>query len=206
MACLLRNVPSRSCTPHLQARLWRFIVWKQTDRWPVFLQVAFFTYNNVHHNIIGGGLTKMNKKKTGWKHKLFLEMTAYWINVVYLTISFAVFTSYRRLILAHYDITYSNRGISLIKALVLAKVIMVGSLFHFGRRLENKPLIFLTLSKSVMFTLWVALLSSRPYADFSTGRARLEHRITFWAKARMNFSPSVWLCLSLLYPPLPSRN
>lgn len=86
-------------------------------------------------------------------------MTAYWINVVYLTILFAVFTSYRRRILANYDISYSNWGISLIKALVLAKVIMVGSLFHFGRSLENKPLIFLTLYKSVMFTLWVALFA-----------------------------------------------
>ena len=70
-----------------------------------------------------------------------------------------MFTSYRRLILANYDISYSNWGISLIKALVLAKVIMVGSLFHFGRSLENKPLIFLTLYKSVMFTLWVALFA-----------------------------------------------
>jgi hypothetical protein len=78
---------------------------------------------------------------------------------VYLTILFAVFTSYRRLILAHYDITYSNWGISLIKALVLAKVIMLGSLFHFGRSLENKPLIFATLYKSFIFTLWVALFA-----------------------------------------------
>jgi hypothetical protein len=104
-------------------------------------------------------MTEMKEEKAGWKHKLFLEMTAYWINVVYLTILFAVFTSYRRLILANYDISYSNWGISLIKALVLAKVIMVGSLFHFGRSLENKPLIFLTLYKSVMFTLWVALFA-----------------------------------------------
>ena len=102
---------------------------------------------------------KTNVEKAGWKDKLFLEMTAYWINVMYLTILFAVFTSYRRLILANYDISYSNWGISLIKALVLAKVIMVGSLFHFGRSLENKPLIFLTLYKSVMFTLWVALFA-----------------------------------------------
>ncbi len=101
----------------------------------------------------------MNEKKAGWKQKLFLEMTAYWINVAYLTILFAVFTSYRRLILANYDISYSNWGVSLIKALVLAKVIMVGSLFHFGRSLENKPLIFSTLFKSGLFTLWVALFA-----------------------------------------------
>jgi hypothetical protein len=79
-------------------------------------------------------------KKADWKRKLFLEMTAYWINVAYLTLLFAVFTSYRRLILANYDITYSNWGISFIKAMVLAKVVMVGGLFHFGRALEKKPL------------------------------------------------------------------
>ena len=104
-------------------------------------------------------MTKKNEEKTGWKHRLFLEMTAYWINVLYLTILFAVFTSYRRLILAQYNIGYSNWGISLIKALVLAKVVMVGGIFHFGRGLENKPLIFSTLFKSVLFTLWVAIFA-----------------------------------------------
>ncbi len=102
---------------------------------------------------------KTNEGKTGWKQKLFLEMTAYWINVFYLTILFAAFTSYRRLILANYDISYSNWGISFIKALVLAKVIMVGELFHFGRSLETKPMIFPTLFKSVVFTLWMALFA-----------------------------------------------
>jgi hypothetical protein len=104
-------------------------------------------------------MTKTNIEKAGWKHKLFLEMTAYWINVLYLSLLFAVFTSYRRLILANYDISYSNWGISVIKALVLAKVIMVGSLFHFGRSLEKKPMILPTLFKSVLFTLWVALFA-----------------------------------------------
>ena len=104
-------------------------------------------------------MTKTNMEKEGWKHKLFLEMTAYWINVAYLTLLFAVFTSYRRLILAHYDISYSSWGISLIKALVLAKVIMVGSLFHFDRVLENKPMILPTLLKSFLFTFWVGLFA-----------------------------------------------
>jgi len=104
-------------------------------------------------------MTKANQEKVDWKRKLFLEMTAYWINVLYLTALFAVFTSYRRLILANYNIGYSNWGISLIKALVLAKVIMVGSMFHIGRRLENKPLILPTLFQSVVFTIWVMLFA-----------------------------------------------
>jgi len=102
-------------------------------------------------------MSNANKKKTGWRHKLLHEMIEYWINVLYLAIFFSVFTSYRRIILAHYQISYANWGISLIKALVLAKVIMAGGLFQFGRSLEDKPLIFPTLFKTFSFTLWVAL-------------------------------------------------
>jgi len=42
-----------------------------------------------------------------------------------------------------------------IKALILAKLIMIGDLFRFGRRLDHKVLIFPTLFKTVVFTLWV---------------------------------------------------
>jgi hypothetical protein len=66
------------------------------------------------------------EKMADLKHKIFLEMTAYWINILYFTLVFAAFTSYRRLIPAHYYISYENWGVSLIKALVLAKVIMIG--------------------------------------------------------------------------------
>ena len=102
----------------------------------------------------------MSEDKAGLKQKLFLEMTAYWINVAYLTLLFSAFTSYRRLILAHYDITYSNWGISFIKAMVLAKVVMVGGLFHFSRKLEKKPLILATILNSFLFTVWVALFAA----------------------------------------------
>ena len=105
-------------------------------------------------------MSNTNGKKSGLKDKIVLEMIAYWINVLYLTLIFAVFNSYKRLILANYYISYSNWGISLIKALVLAKVIMLGNIFHFGRNLENKPLILPTLFKTVMFTMWVAVFAA----------------------------------------------
>lgn len=105
-------------------------------------------------------MSNMTEKIRGLKDKVVLEMIAYWINVLYLTLVFAVFTSYRRLILAHYYISYTHWGISLIKALVLAKVIMIGGLFHFWRSLDNKPLILPTLSKAFAFTLWVVLFAA----------------------------------------------
>lgn len=94
-------------------------------------------------------------KKKSIKGKIVHEMTEYWTNVVYLTIVFAAFTQYRRLVLAAHDITYENYWIAVIKALVFAKVVMVGDLFRLGRWLEHKPLIYSTLCKTVVFSIFV---------------------------------------------------
>ncbi len=99
------------------------------------------------------------KKESVWKQKLIREMTEYWINFAYLAIFFSLFTTYRRLLLAQYQISYGDYGISLIKALILAKVIMLGDALGIGRRRADRPLMFTTLYKTVVFTLWVLLFS-----------------------------------------------
>jgi hypothetical protein len=86
-------------------------------------------------------------------------MIEYSMNFVYLALLFGVFTWYRRLILAEYQISYVHYGFSLIEALVLAKVIMLGDILKLGRGLEGKPLIYPTLYQTVVFTVWVALFS-----------------------------------------------
>ena len=84
-------------------------------------------------------------------------MVEYWINVCYLALVFASFTQYRRLILAAHDITYTNYWVAVIEALILAKVIMIGAVLRLGRGLEDKPLIYPTLYKTVVFTFFVAV-------------------------------------------------
>ena len=96
-----------------------------------------------------------DKKMGNWKKKLFQEMTEYWINVAYLALMFAAFTQYRRLLLAAHGITYTNYWIAVIEALVLAKVIMIGDVLRLGRGLEQKPLIYSTLYRSVTFSIFV---------------------------------------------------
>ena len=100
-----------------------------------------------------------NKAIAGWKQKLVTEMIEYWIVVVYLACFFGLFTWYRRFILAEYQISYVNYGVSLIEALVLAKVILIGDVLRLGRGLDDKPLIVPTLYKAVVFSLWVGLFS-----------------------------------------------
>jgi len=63
------------------------------------------------------------------------------------------------LILAEYHVQYTNYFFPLLEAAVLAKVIMLGDLVRLGRQMENRPLIYSALFRSVMFSLWVAIFS-----------------------------------------------
>lgn len=93
------------------------------------------------------------------KDKIKAGFKEYWINVAYITLFFGIFTDYRRLILAHYDIVYKEYGISVIKALILAKVILIAEHLHVSRRFVNKPLIVPTLYNAFLFTVCVAVVS-----------------------------------------------
>jgi hypothetical protein len=95
----------------------------------------------------------------GWKQTLVHELIEYWINFVYLAVFLVAFVWYRRLILAEYQVHYTNYWFPVIEAAVLAKVIMVGDILHLGRGLEQKPLIVSTLYRTVVFSVWVGLFS-----------------------------------------------
>lgn len=102
-------------------------------------------------------MTDRGTKKQTLKKKIVHEMVEYWLNFAYLTLAFAAFTQYRRLVLAAHDITYTNYWFAVIEAAILAKVIMIGDVVRLGRGLEDKSLIYPTLYKTLVFTLFVAL-------------------------------------------------
>jgi hypothetical protein len=100
----------------------------------------------------------------GWKEKISHEMLEYGINVIYLTLVFAAFTQYRRLLLAAHDIVYTNYWIAVIQALILGKVIMIGAVLRIGRGLEQKPLIFPTVYKAFVFTCLLIVFNVAEHA------------------------------------------
>ena len=105
-----------------------------------------------------------DKPTSALKEKVQHEFIEYVINVVYLTLVFAAFTQYRRFVLAEYDIAYTNYWFAVIEALVLGKVIMIGGVFHLGRGLEDKSLIYPTLYKTVVFVVFVLLFKILEHA------------------------------------------
>ena len=104
-------------------------------------------------------MNDVHKKSADLKRTIVHELIEYWINFGYLAFFLVAFTWYRRLILAEYQVHYTNYWFPLIEAAVLAKVIMLGDLLRLGRQMENKPLIFSALFRTVMFSLWVAIFS-----------------------------------------------
>jgi hypothetical protein len=94
--------------------------------------------------------------KAGLRERFIHEMKRYLAVVLFLFFFFAGFTTYRRLILASYEIDYVEYGWALIKALVLGKVILIGQLLHLGERFHDRPLILSTLWKTLIFGLLIA--------------------------------------------------
>ncbi len=61
--------------------------------------------------------------------------------VLYLWIFLGSFTVYRRLVIAEAGGAYLNYGFALIEAMIIAKVILIGKIFAFTRRFDDRPLI-----------------------------------------------------------------
>jgi hypothetical protein len=98
-----------------------------------------------------------NKGKKHWKQRFFHEFTEYWINVAYMAIFFSAVIFYRRLVLAEHGIFLNDYFLGVIKALVIAKVVMIGAFIRISRKFEHKPLWIPVIYKAVLFTFWVML-------------------------------------------------
>src|SRR5689334_15066106 len=96
--------------------------------------------------------TNVSSKKIARKQRIARELIVYGINALYLSIFLGVFAWYRRLILAEYRIAYFSYGAALIEALILAKVIWLGDIMGLNRQFQNRPLIYPTLYKAILFS------------------------------------------------------
>ena len=95
-------------------------------------------------------------KKPGLKQRIRHEMQEYLLIAAYLAAFLLSLTTYRRLILAEYHVSYFNYGWAIMESMILAKVILIGQVLHVGERFGDRPLVVATLWKTFMFSLLVA--------------------------------------------------
>jgi len=96
-------------------------------------------------------------KAASLKERAIEEFKLFWIIALYLWLFIGSFTVYRRLIVAQTGSVYLHYGIAIAEALIIAKVILVGNMFSFSRRFEDKPLIVPVVYKSILFGVFVLL-------------------------------------------------
>lgn len=96
-------------------------------------------------------------KTRGLKERALEELKVYWITTLYLWLFLGLFTVYRRLVVAETGATYLHYGIALIEALIIAKVVLIGRMFGFTRRFEDRALVVPVIYKSILFGLLVML-------------------------------------------------
>ncbi len=129
----------------------------------------------------GAAMPSDSKGHQELKRRVKHDFEQYLLVAVFLFFFFGSLTTYRRLVLAEYHIGYFEYGWGLVKALVLAKVILVGEMLHLGKRLERGPMIWSILGKTLVFGLFIvafavlehviaALIHDRPLrSEFQLG-------------------------------------
>ncbi|MCU1252430.1 MAG: conserved rane protein of unknown function [Edaphobacter sp.] len=100
-------------------------------------------------------MTNKDPTAPGFKQKAAHELEDFaWISL-YLGFFFCALSTYSMLLLKKYEINYLNYTFSIINALIIAKIILIGEWAHLGRKGEGKPLYLAVFYKSIVFGLLV---------------------------------------------------
>ena len=94
-------------------------------------------------------------QKTGMKQKALRELEEMGVIFLYLAFFFCAIATYSMLLLNKFQVSYFTYGTSLINALVIAKVIIIGDYMRLGKKQEAKALIYLAVYKAILFSLLV---------------------------------------------------
>ncbi len=93
-------------------------------------------------------MTKRNFKERA-KH----QISEFAVMFFYLWIMFGMLAVHESIILAQHQIDFESHGLAFINALVFAKVMLIAEDMHLGRRLEDQPLVYSIIFKSVLFAI-----------------------------------------------------
>jgi hypothetical protein len=99
-------------------------------------------------------MNSVHPEKAGRKQKIIHELRQLLGIFLYLAVFFIVLRTYTNLILAEPQTIYAAYGLTLLKALALAKIILTGETLRLGERFRERPLIVPTLYNTVIFSIF----------------------------------------------------
>jgi hypothetical protein len=108
---------------------------------------------------LDGRTEQSAKHGSSLKEKALEEFKKYWVIAIYLFLMFGAFTLYRRLVEAEVGISYLHYGFAAVKALIFAKVILIGQALGLSRRFIGPPLIKSVLLDCLVYGLFFLLFA-----------------------------------------------
>lgn len=98
--------------------------------------------------------------KAGLQQKAISEFKEFAALTLYLYVCIGAVVLFKSATLQQVGIDYTIWGIAAIKALLLAKFILVGRALHLGKRFEGQPLIWPTLYHAFAFVILLLILTT----------------------------------------------
>jgi hypothetical protein len=101
-----------------------------------------------------------NPSKVSIRKRATDELKDFAIIAAYLYVCFAAIFYLKVSILKAHGIEFASFGFAAIKALICAKFVSLGQIFHVGERFKSLPLIWPTLYKSLIFLILLIILNA----------------------------------------------
>jgi hypothetical protein len=98
--------------------------------------------------------------KASTRERIAGELREFAIVAVYLYVYFAALTYMKAAILQAHDIPFTAFGFAAAKALIFAKFMLLGRMFHLGERFKGSALIWPTLHKSIAYFALLFILNA----------------------------------------------
>jgi hypothetical protein len=97
-----------------------------------------------------------NERKQTLKEKAAFQLKEFLAMFFYIWVLSALGDMHETIILSQAHLNYPAQGFAIINALILAKIMLIGEDLHLGNRFRDKALIYSILSKSLIFTVFLA--------------------------------------------------
>jgi hypothetical protein len=98
----------------------------------------------------------MSETERTLKQKIMHGVSEFLVSALYLFVVFSLFAIYKSVIVEEHRMGLLPIGLSLINALALAKVMLVGQELHLADQFRDAPLIYPTVLKSFVYTTLLA--------------------------------------------------
>ena len=93
------------------------------------------------------------------KGRAVSELKAFILLTIYLYVAFSALIMFKAGVMREAGESWSPWGLALIKSLLVAKFMLVGKAVHAGERFRDKPLIWQTVYRSLVFLAFVLVLT-----------------------------------------------